>query len=530
MTDHQALSASGKSSARSVLEASSPSSLRLPRLLSLLLIAGLATYIGWANFGYAYDDAFITYRVSYNFATGQGLVYNPGEWFLGITTPGLALLLGIAGRLFGPDTIPVLGSLVSAIAHGLAGLALYVYGSRYGHAAGGLFAGLLLIANQMLALNFSGEMPLQVALILWAFVAYAADRRIAGALLLAAATVVRPDAVLAAIVIGLFDLVRTRRIAWRMWLAFALAVLPFALLAWIYYGSPLPVTLAAKLAHRDSGVWPTFGRRLRSWFNMYMGPNGYPANWEFISWDPRALGFWVVIGAPALLWYRFWWLPFAWVVTFTMSYRTLQVPFYHWYAAPAVVGVVIVASAGIESVLTLLLTRLASPAPPAPSLASPARRPYAPVVAATAGVLLCLAINLPLLRELPTSSAEHPMLQIYEQAGRWLHANVPPEATIGYFEIGYLGYYARRPVIDPLGLFDPAIPPHIAKRDFLWAYRQHPPSYILERSDNSYGGIRGEAWFSRDYQPIKTFSHPTWQVNLTVFQRIATDRGLPASR
>jgi arabinofuranosyltransferase len=484
----------------------------LPPLVAVLLIAGLATYVGWANFGYAYDDAYITYRVAYNFATGHGLVYNPGEWFQGITTPGLALLLGLGGKLFGADAIPVLGSLVSAIAQGCSALALYFYGVRYGHAASGLFAGLLLIASQMMALTFGGEMPLQVALILSAFTAYAWDRRLLSALLLAVATVVRPDGVMAMMVLAAFDLIRTRRIAWRMWLVFLLALLPFALLAWYAYGSPLPNTLAAKLAHRDTGIWPTFGRRLRWWFNIYMGANGQPATWEFLSWDPRALGFWVVIGVPALVWARCWWLPFAWVVLFTMAYRTLQVPFYHWYAAPAIVGVCIVVGVALEAVLTLLL-RLASRVRLA--------RPQLPVVAAAIGVVWCVVINLGTLRGLPYSSAPHPLLQIYEQAGRWLNTHTEPTATIGYFEIGYLGYYAHRHIIDPLGLLDPAIPPHIAKLDFLWAYREHPPAYILEQSTNSYGGIRKEEWFTRDYHPIQTFTHPNWPVSLTVFQRTA---------
>src|SRR5689334_11371042 len=166
-------------------------------LVALLLLTGLAGYIGWANFGYAYDDAFITYRVAYNFASGQGLIYNPGEWFGSSTSPGLALLLGLGGKIFGPDAVPVLGSLVSALALWLAGLGLYAYGARTGYAASGLFAGLLLIASQIMAFSSSGEMPLQMALILWAYVAYVSEWRIASALLLAAATVVRPDGVMA---------------------------------------------------------------------------------------------------------------------------------------------------------------------------------------------------------------------------------------------------------------------------------------------------------------------------------------------
>jgi hypothetical protein len=186
------------------------------------------------------------------------------------------------------------------------------------------------------------------------------------------------------------------------------------------------------------------------------------------------------------------------------------VPFYHWYAAPAVVGLVIIASVGLEAALTLVIR-----------MVSPRVRTPVSVLAMTAAVIWCLVINFNTLRGLPTTSAQHPMLQIYEQAGRWLDAHAPPAATVGYFEIGYLGYYAHRPIVDPLGLLDPAIPPHIAKADFLWAYREHPPDYILEQSGNSFGGIRGEAWFTRGYQPVQTFTHPKWGVSLTVFQRVA---------
>lgn len=483
-------------------------------LVALLLLTGLAGYIGWANFGYAYDDAFITYRVAYNFASGQGLIYNPGEWFGSSTSPGLALLLGLGGKVFGPDAVPVIGTIVSGVALWLAGLGLYVYGARTGYPASGLFAGLLLIASQIMAFSSSGEMPLQMALILWAYVAYVSEWRIASALLLAAATVVRPDGVMAVAVLGLFDLIRTRRIAWRMWLAFAIALAPFLVLAWIYYGTPLPNSLAAKLAHRDAQLWVTFGKQLRAWLNEFTGPNGQRATWEFLSWDPRALGFWFVIGVPAMIWARAWWLPVAWSVAFTLAYRQLHVPFYHWYAAPPMLGLVVIAGVGIETACRFLIrigTRQAGSRP----------RPLVPIVAMTLAVAWCFVINMMTLRTLHISSRQHSTLQIYEQTGRWIDANTPPAASVGYFEIGYLGYYAHRRIIDPLGLVDPAIPPHVAKRDFLWAYREYLPDYILERSGNSFGGIRTESWFTRDYQPIHTFTHPQSDVSVTVFQRVA---------
>ena len=55
----------------------------------------------------------------------------------------------------------------------------------------------------------------------------------------------------------------------------------------------------------------------------------------------------------AIAGYRFWALPFVWIILFVMIYRTMKVPFYHWYAAPALVGLSIVTGAGLAALLSL---------------------------------------------------------------------------------------------------------------------------------------------------------------------------------
>ena len=44
------------------------------------------------------DDAFITYRYADNLRNGLGLVYEPGKWVLGTTSPFYAALLGVLSR------------------------------------------------------------------------------------------------------------------------------------------------------------------------------------------------------------------------------------------------------------------------------------------------------------------------------------------------------------------------------------------------------------------------------------------------
>jgi arabinofuranosyltransferase len=488
--------------------------IRPSHLTAVALLGGLATYVAWANLHYAYDDAFITYRVAHNFATGQGFVYNVGERVFCITAPGLGLLLGVIGGIVGPGSIPLASGLVSAVATAAAGAALYAHGALHGRAVVGLLAGLFFIASPITAVAWGGEMPLQIALILWAFVAYAGERRIACALLLAAATVVRPDGVLAAAVIGGYDLVRTRRVAWRAWLAFALALLPFVALAWAYFGSPIPLTLSAKLAQRDLG-WPTFGRGLRNWLNLLLGTHGQPAPYEFISWDPRALGFWVTLGLPALLWYRFLWLPLAWVGAFVLSYRTMQVPFYHWYAASAVVGIAALAACGIDAVSTVVTSGLARLTRKRTVMRGAA------ALGTTFQLLLFVVVAFHYLRTLPVTARTAPLLELYAEAGKWLQSHSSQDASVGYFEIGYLGYHAQRRIIDPLGLLDPAIPAHLAQGDMTWAYRTYEPTYLVEQ-EISYGDVRKTEWFQRRYQPVQTLKHPSLPDNsLTIYRRAA---------
>lgn len=273
--------------------------------LALVAIVGFAAYVSIVNFWFAYDDAFITYRMARNFALGRGFVYNPGDWHLGTTAPLYGLILGVLGRLAGADAIPFFGGMISSLSLVAGGLALAAYGRLRRAPLAGVLAGMFWVTNPMLFHTFGGEMPLQVALILWAFVAWRADRMRLAATLLACAVLTRPDGLMAAGVVGLCDLVVRRRIAWRAWLLFGAVLAPFVLLEWWWYGSLLPGTLQAKLAQRDSGNWSTYyGKGLRNWFRAFLLAGVDGPRIEFLSIDPGTLSFWTTIGLLALVAYR----------------------------------------------------------------------------------------------------------------------------------------------------------------------------------------------------------------------------------
>lgn len=69
----------------------------------------------WLHLGHSTDDGFITFRYARNLALGHGLVFNPGEAWLGTTAPGWAMVLGLGGLMFGWPSIPWLAGLASAV-------------------------------------------------------------------------------------------------------------------------------------------------------------------------------------------------------------------------------------------------------------------------------------------------------------------------------------------------------------------------------------------------------------------------------
>jgi hypothetical protein len=102
---------------------------------------------------------------------------------------------------------------------------------------------------------------------------------------------------------------------------------------------------------------------------------------------------------------------------------------------------------------------------------------------------------------------------------------------VGYFEIGYLGYFADRVVIDPVGLVNAGVSEQVARGNLTWAYRHYKPDYLVihpERWYNRIGAIRDEAWFSRAYKPVVEIEQPGYYLNvpLIIYQKV-DDTAIP---
>ncbi len=447
----------------------------------------------------SYDDPFITYRYADNLRRGFGFVYNPGEHIQSTTTPLFALVLAGLSPFWGD--LPHLANLIGAVSLAAGGLLLWELAAAWNAPWAGC-AGLLLYPLFPLAITTLGsETPMYIALCLGAFVAYTRQRYTLTAVCAALATLTRPDGILVSIILAadytirLFkEKVETRSmvnvgekhsthaavsIPWRAIFIFFGILLPWFLFAWAYFGSPLPVTLAAK---QQQGAMAVSQRFTQGFISIL----GWYRSWRYeLEAVLALLGLVFVIRRV-----RQWFLFLAWPVLYFAAFSFLGVSRYFWYYTPLVPGFLLLAGLGIQAIAGMpthlrsgILYRSLRWKNLALIFKAPPTRFHlqtTQLLSIIILIILCLAQA----RGLPRLQSPDPRFTIYSAAGKWLAANTPLDATIGTLEVGIIGYYAHRPMVDFAGLIRPKVAAQLTggtnyEYAALWAVEYYQPQYLV---------------------------------------------------
>ncbi len=440
------------------------------------------------------DDPYITYRYARNLMEGHGFVYNIGQRTLSTTAPLYGLLLALLGHLW--DDLPALSNVLSALALVVsAGLILVLSESR-GQRVPGMIAALLLGLSPYLIWTFGVETCFSLMLILGGFLAYEHGNVLLAAALLALATMVRPDGMLAAAALALVHLVRRQPIPWRAATLYAILTGAWFLGLWHYFGSPLPVTLMTKQQQGRMAISTRF------WDGLWALLRGYgqdPRYWLHIALALFGLGQVATRSRH--------WLPLLlWTALYILGYSLLGVSRYFWYYAPLMPAFVVLVAEGTSALLRSL-----------PRLRLPRL--------ATMGVtgLLSIALLGPLIAGVLAGSWRgDPRLRVYRETGQWLEAHTPPGASIGLLEVGVVGYYAQRPVVDFAGLIQPEVARRFStsttyQESATWTIQTYEPDYVLLHH-GIFPGITDSDWFQSTYAPLRDFANQQ-ELWMTLYQR-----------
>lgn len=464
--------------------------------------AAVVILLVWRMAGKGLDDFFITYRYALNLADGRGFVFNPGERVFGLTNPGLALLLAglhVVTRVAVPSLATIVFGL-SLLSVGALMLRDVVDRVRLPEA---LFGGSLLVGSSYLWAQQGGEGIPMLALLLGA--ARLGTQRPALAGLLAGLAVwFRPEAGLGVFFLCLLLLAEERRVPWRLGLAAAGTMLLGVLAAWWYFGSPLPNTLAAKqaIASRLLGSWSGLGFWPRS---LRLVPRHFGPLWALLV----MLG---VAGAVPLFRHggRSGRLVVLLAGSLAVAYPASGVPFAPWYTAPIAVGILYGMPYFLGALVRVSIARISSAA---------ARL----ATGASLAFLLALPVGyslLPVCFKWHTEFGWPAFMERYRLAGSWLQEHARPAASVACVEVGALGYFSERRIVDLLGIVTPGVLPYLRARDLEGAFLAGSPDYaVYDEAREAQGSWMPTArpWFSDAYECVARLGEG--QRHVVIYQR-----------
>jgi hypothetical protein len=457
---------------------------------------------------HAFDDAYITYRYAENFSRGLGLLYNPGEWVLGTTTPLFALVLGVTGRLFGDleQAGHWLGALAWAMA-AWAAIALFLQANRPWAA---LVAGLLIATQHSMAYSLGMETPLVVALMLGSAWAWLGGRRRLTVLLLGLLFLTRLDGVLWALLLGLEVWRRGKPLPWREAVATGLVVLPWFAYAQWRYGFAFPNSITAKVGQTEAMSVGGHASFLHSFWSTAVDGLAAPA--VILSLLSLLLAF-VLIGHRL---HDFVWLP-AWATLYLGIYAVLGVVAFTWYFTPPLTVLGLLVALGIGALLgdgkqdwphSQSGSRLA----PRGEIQD-SRLSKGGLVLPALGLITLLIVSAGRWQQVEISGLmQGPgYVSDYRSTGLWLAEHTSPEARVAAIEIGVIGYLSRRPILDTMGLVSPEMTKHQVgwTETLVYAITSQRPDYAVTLPGTAWDWLLGQWWFAETYAPVAHFGRVT---------------------
>lgn len=407
-------------------------------LVFLLALAARALPVPW--FDFAFDDAYITFRIARNLARGLGFVYNPGQPVLTTTTPLYAILM-IPGEVLGLGG-PLWSRMVNAVAAAFVCLAF----NRILERRVSAWLRLLLVSYVILnpftiAMALCGmESAVTASLLLLATLLYRQERGLALGCVLGLCAFVRPEGALAAGIFWFHALLYKRRLLGRITLPLFVAAAGWFLYADSTFGSVIPNSVTAKEAYAAISPTPV-AQHLRFY-------------WSYLLWSvPLApililaipFGVWRIASRDRSL------LPICCFVVLTAAGQILsRFPLAYWYLDMIVPPLLVVMAMGIEQMLGLI---------PGGWHSASTRRWPLPALALIL-TMNCLGAfflgSLPVLRDF--RRLDRQMGEIAD----WFEVNdIPGNRVTGLEAIGRLGYDTDLEILDFAGLASPEVIPFI---------------------------------------------------------------------
>jgi hypothetical protein len=462
------------------------------------------------------DDAYITFRYARNLAEGLGMVYNPGQAVLGTTTPLYTWLMSLAWSL-GLHDLPGVAPVVNALADAGTAVLLYWLGLRLTSSRVVAMGSALAWAVSPMSVTFAiGGMETSVVILflVGSFAAYVAGRSRLSTGVMALAVLTRPDALIAAGLLfadmGLRPLLardggplltRVRRLPWIEMAIFVALLLPWVVFAMLYFGSPLPQSVSAKVRAYHLHEFTALLRLIQHVSTPFFEDKVLGRFWPAVGF-PLYLVLYLVGGArqvrrvgqvlPAVLY------PLVYVVIFSIANPLL----FRWYLAPPLPFYFLGILTGLSTILTGLARRLGR------------ERIGAWATGLVTAMLLLSLLNDYVLH--PDHGPDRPapdmawfkLELLYREAAERLKPELQQGDVVAAGDIGAVGWFTGARILDTVGLVSPEALPYYPLDPSLLAFvygmspdliRDLQPDFIITQEVYVRKSLLATPWFQDEY-------------------------------
>lgn len=473
----------------------------IPKRTSIVILIVLVTIllrvllVYYSN--YTADDSFITFRYAENIASGKGFVYNQGERVLGTSTPLYTLLLAFLVKLGLP--IVLFARLVNVAADCITAVLIFLLLRQYRFGVATLAAFFYVLFPRVVVWSISGmETSLYVLFIAASLCCYHKENFGLASLFLGLTFLTRVDGIILGLALLLHYVLRHRRFPTKLVLGGLAVVLPWLVFSILYFGSPIPNSVPGKKALYSETVWET-----PQWIIF----------WEFLFLKVK-IG-WPLLGLALAGAYRVltkarsYTVILLWTILYFVFFFFAQTKIHIWYYVPFYLGYLMLVAFGVELVFEkmerICYRRGGVPSPGVGVLSRIAA--YRTTLISAVLILAALIYFQQLRRTVKLLAAEQIALEsIHKEMGLWLSVNTQPTDTVCAEDIGYLGYYSGRYILDQDGLVSPSAVPFNEKRDRLGLLREYRPAYFLIGFSGPYfSQVIQSEWLKRDYRIQATF-------------------------
>jgi arabinofuranosyltransferase len=409
----------------------------------------LACVFSFFNLQHFFEDALIYARYINHFLEGSGLVYNVGDRFNGLTSPIFSYISILFSYLIGDIILSI--NLISSISLILVIILAHRLFFRFEPKVYGFFSLMLIACCQYTYSLFGMETILFVAIILFALLLYRDGKTHYLMIVLAFLFLVRSEGIFLILPIIFMHFKEGCCFPKKKYFLIPMAiVLIHYTITWQYYGGIFPETAMAKIYQGSSGL---FGETPP----LFITSSYYLVDWYFL--DSKVLFLSLVtfafFGVFKLGWSSLNIITVVFLCLLLSFYCIINIPNYHWYNAPFIYFMFIYSGLGLGLILDKILSV----------------DKYRFLVALIGGMLISSA----LISRLELGAPDHP----YSKIADWFVDNTESSASIAMVEIGIIGFFSDRTIIDILGLVNPHNAKLIGQRDYSGWLEHYDPDYIF---------------------------------------------------